>query len=900
VKYGLVQGGVVPVSGASIQMYAVGTTGDGSAAAVWSLAPYMQGASEIGAGTADQAALVAAFQTASLLANPATGKTPGANAPDDATLPTAEINTLADILAACVDSTGGVAGDGSACGTLFNATAPATGNAPTNTLSAALLLANNPAQGTTTLYNLLPANPPFQPVLISAPADFSLPTTFSSGLATAVSPSSFPDTYLERSSQATLTLTNNGTSSVHLSQPVLSGANATEFILNLSGGSSPCSTTTALAAGASCTIAVTFTPTSVGQKAADLAIVSDAQNPLIHVALSGKGIQSTPAALNFSYTPDTLNFDKFGTPQTITVTNTGTEPFTLVITPNYPPTPGQPAPDGTGWSETDNCTQTPIAPSATCTLSLEMYLAAGIPQFLTLEAHAGPDVKTEQLALTSSVANYNGFDARPIDFGNWPVGLPSQPMYSSLSSVTIACPNAADFAPNCPFPTSNCSITFTPASLGTRTASIVFPGGNIHLLGAGQAPGPSIAILPNSSITSGPVGTKTFINFTVVNNGTTPATVASSLLPPTDTSVFSLIPGQPSCSPSLPQGQACSMQLQFNPSQVGSQTATIQVSDTSHTGVTATKNYTLTALPVGLEIPTTTFDIGPATLNQTKNIGIALNRVMVTLGPPTGGNASGDFTASLLACAGYNPPDHFCEINIAFTPTATGLRTTTLLVTDANPANSTHSSYTLTIQGTGGVPVLTASSNSITFPDTPVGTTSSPQTITVKNNGIFPVSSSVNFTGPNNGMYTSGPATCNGLYSSLNPGNSCVIPVFFRPTAVGPQDGTMQLGDGTTVAFHGSGTASTTPLPLSISPTALAFPDQAVGFTSVPKVLTITNVGSTAEDVSIQLPDEQGQKRPIASSLPPPRVMVSGQAEVAGSASPSPPTPPAPVPPCWL
>jgi hypothetical protein len=81
-------------------------------AAVWSLAPFMHAADAVGASANNDAALAAAFRAATLLVNPATGTIPGANAPNDATLPIEEINTLADILASCVQSAGGSAGDG--------------------------------------------------------------------------------------------------------------------------------------------------------------------------------------------------------------------------------------------------------------------------------------------------------------------------------------------------------------------------------------------------------------------------------------------------------------------------------------------------------------------------------------------------------------------------------------------------------------------------------------------------------------------------------------------------------------------------------------------------------------------------------------------------------------------
>ncbi len=65
-----------------------------------------------------------AFNTVNKVVNVGTGTLPGATLPAGATLPTAEINTLADILAACINSPGGVAGDNSACGNLFAAAKP--------------------------------------------------------------------------------------------------------------------------------------------------------------------------------------------------------------------------------------------------------------------------------------------------------------------------------------------------------------------------------------------------------------------------------------------------------------------------------------------------------------------------------------------------------------------------------------------------------------------------------------------------------------------------------------------------------------------------------------------------------------------------------------------------------
>ena len=86
-----------------------------------------------------------------------------------------KLNTLANILAACVNSTGGAAGDQSVCGKLFTATTPpVTGaTAPTDTLQAAVQIALYPYQNVATLYSLPPAASPFVG-LSNQPNDFTI------------------------------------------------------------------------------------------------------------------------------------------------------------------------------------------------------------------------------------------------------------------------------------------------------------------------------------------------------------------------------------------------------------------------------------------------------------------------------------------------------------------------------------------------------------------------------------------------------------------------------------------------------------------------------------------------------------------------------------------------------
>jgi hypothetical protein len=121
------------------------------------------------------------------------GITPG----NDSYSPSGRMNTLANILSSCVNSTGGVANDGTTnCGTLFGVTTPAsTSVSPTDTLQAFLNLAQAPALSSannTAFYGLASKNPPFNtPAPLTAmPNDWAIALGYTSGGATNVDPDS--------------------------------------------------------------------------------------------------------------------------------------------------------------------------------------------------------------------------------------------------------------------------------------------------------------------------------------------------------------------------------------------------------------------------------------------------------------------------------------------------------------------------------------------------------------------------------------------------------------------------------------------------------------------------------------------------------------------------------------
>jgi streptogramin lyase len=91
--------------------------------------------------------------------------------------PYKEIDTLANILASCINST---PPSSSQCTTLFT-NAENGSTAPSETATAAINIAHNPGSNIASLYGLGSASGPFQPALTAAPNDFTVAITYSGG-----------------------------------------------------------------------------------------------------------------------------------------------------------------------------------------------------------------------------------------------------------------------------------------------------------------------------------------------------------------------------------------------------------------------------------------------------------------------------------------------------------------------------------------------------------------------------------------------------------------------------------------------------------------------------------------------------------------------------------------------
>ena len=150
-------------------------------AAAYALAPFMTGVAGMSTSTGNTTGLNFAVADVNQLVNNATGTSPGLALPPGAIFPSAQLNTLANSLAACVNSTGGTAGDPSPCGMLFTAATPPGGTAPTDIVSAVIEIVQHPGQSVAAIYALAAATAPFQPTLAATPNDWTLAVTYMDG-----------------------------------------------------------------------------------------------------------------------------------------------------------------------------------------------------------------------------------------------------------------------------------------------------------------------------------------------------------------------------------------------------------------------------------------------------------------------------------------------------------------------------------------------------------------------------------------------------------------------------------------------------------------------------------------------------------------------------------------------
>ncbi|MCU7920659.1 MAG: choice-of-anchor D domain-containing protein [Candidatus Thiodiazotropha sp. (ex Epidulcina cf. delphinae)] len=300
------------------------------------------------------------------------------------------------------------------------------------------------------------------------------------------------------------------------------------------------------------------------------------------------------------------------------------------------------------------------------------------------------------------------------------------------------------------------------------------------------------------------------------------------------------------CPAILDELSSCTIDVRFSPLSAGAAAGTLTIAGHDHSIVlgagflpfTTTVSLTGTGQTGDLLFESNGVDLGSIHLGATSN------SVPVTLS--NAGNATVNIT-SIATSAPFSQTNNCpttlnaagsCTIMVSATPASLGALSGSLTAQGTGPQGATNQSVPLSATAVAGV--LNASPTSLSFPDTPVGSTSSPQTITVSNQGNLALQAlSVSTTGD----FTQ----TNDCPTTLDPNSSCAISVIASPSASGDITGSVEINSSS------GGQTLTNTIPLNVlatagdlltSETQLAFTESPVNTSSQPQVVTVTNQGN--------------------------------------------------------
>lgn len=294
------------------------------------------------------------------------------------------------------------------------------------------------------------------------------------------------------------------------------------------------------------------------------------------------------------------------------------------------------------------------------------------------------------------------------------------------------------------------------------------------------------------------------------------------------------------CNGSLSAGASCTINVSFNPTNVGTITGSITLTDSAANSpqiVNLTGNGITPASlsPTGLSfgnvnVGTTS---APQTVTLTNNEPTTLSFTFAASGNYSAiGSGTSPCGTSLAAGAK-------CTMSVTFTPTANGAILGAVTVADTTIVKQ----QTVALSGTGKngqAAPLTFSPTTVTFGNQAFGTTSAPQVVTVKNVSTATVTLSSIAASGNFVEGPTGTTPCK-ANTRLNANATCTMNVAFLPYYLGSLKGAVVVTDNATVNQQVLNVGGTGLQPVGVSPTSLTFAAQAVGTTSQPQTVTITN-----------------------------------------------------------
>jgi hypothetical protein len=651
-----------------------------------------------------------------------------------------------------------------------------------------------------------------------------------------------------------------------------------------------CSGTT-VAAGSSCIVYFTFTPSAAGAQSGGISLpVTYANNSTASfpLTLAGTGATVVDSAV-LSPTAATFLDQVVGTTSpsdTLTLTNSGNLALSVgtlngVNIAVGASSSGEFSTKAAGGS--DGCSNTIVPAGGSCSVYVVFTPSAtgarsGSVTFPLTYGDSTIATRTASLS-GNGIPSGNSVQVTPvgIQFGNQIVSIVSAantvtltntgnvPVQIGTDSSTAGFAISSDSCASStiqPGGTCYVYVTFKPAAAGAASGTLTIAdngAGGPHavaLSGTGILATQQI-VLSQTSVAFGsqPAGSSSSPTVVyITNQGATNVTINSIALSGTNAADFQM---SNACATYFYANQSCSVTITFAPvaSANGALTASIAVKYVA-SGTPQTITLTGTAVAPGPAAALT-----PATLTYAKQtVGTAsaaqgfsvtnTGSANLTIALVTSTN-NAEFPISSDGCAGATlTPQQQCVIGVRFLPALGGNRSGAITVAD----NATGSPQIETVTGTGyGTPMASFNPTSLAFAGQNIGTTSGAMTATLSNPGTDVLNiSGFSIVGADSGEFSISANTCP---PSLAPNGSCSISATFTPAAAGVRGAWIAVTDnaynvtGATQYLTLGGTGIAVPQ-AGIAPGSLTFPSTVINFAGTPQNVTLTNSGTGPLSIS--------------------------------------------------
>ncbi len=408
------------------------------------------------------------------------------------------------------------------------------------------------------------------------------------------------------SAAQTITVSNTGTAALTFTTMTFGGTASSDY-----ARAGTCAPGGSVAAGGSCTVQITFTPSASGTRSATLTIGHNAAGGSSTVTLAGTGAAAPAAA---SVSPGSLSFTQMvgatSAAQTVTVSNTGGTALTLNNV-----TLGGTNPAEYAIATGTTCTAGAVVNGgASCVIRVTFTPSATGARPATLSIAHSASVSAATVALngtgsTTAVPSVS-LSSSTLTYADQTVGSTSAAQIVTLSNtgsatltlstLTISGAASADFtrAGSCAAGgsiaaggTCTVQVAFAPTAVGARSATLTIASnasnGNATLALSGTGIQVSMAVNPTSASLVTEVGQiSASVQVAISNAGASNLSINAV----TVTGPFQLRTGANACSAApiaLMSGQSCNLFIAFQPTTAG--TATGEVAIASNASATPTR-----------------------------------------------------------------------------------------------------------------------------------------------------------------------------------------------------------------------------------------------------------------------------------------------------------------------